>query len=88
MGKVYKSVNSPLPFLCLKKFSFLQTMSANLSYTGPHIVEAGSKSYPFLNTEEVMGSLHFYTLFSPFFYSKNPAMYPVPPNDSGLDEGA
>jgi hypothetical protein len=24
-----------------------------------------------------MGSLHFYTLFSPFFYSKNPAMYPV-----------
>ena len=24
-----------------------------------------------------MGSLHFYTLFPPFFYSKNPAMYPV-----------
>ena len=44
MGKVYKSVNSPLPFLCLKKVNLLQTISANLSYTGPHVVEAGSKS--------------------------------------------
>ena len=24
-----------------------------------------------------MGSLHFYTLFPPFFYSKKPALYPV-----------
>jgi hypothetical protein len=24
-----------------------------------------------------MGSLHFYTLFPPCFYSKNPALYPV-----------
>ena len=44
MGKVYKSVNSPLPFLCLKKVNFLQIISANLSYTEPHIVEAGSES--------------------------------------------
>ena len=29
-----------------------------------------------------MGSLHFYTLFSPFFYLKNPAMYPVPAFDA------
>jgi hypothetical protein len=42
--KVYKSVNFPLPFLCLEKVNFLQIVSVNLSYIGPLMMEAGAKS--------------------------------------------
>jgi hypothetical protein len=41
---VYRSVNSPLPFLCLKKVGFLQIVSVNLSYIGSLMMEAGAKS--------------------------------------------